>query len=1015
MTDCIQEATTHSMSAEAKTDLLKTMILARQCDIREKSLIRQGKGWFHIAGTGHEAVAAIALSLEEGDYSFPYYRDRAFVLAQNYNSYDIALSFFGKKKSSSAGRQLMGHYSSRKHNVWSLLSPVAAHLLPAVGTAWGIQMDNKKKVVVVSVGEASTRQGDFYEAVCFAKERNLPVIFVVEDGKVSISTLTETMNPLLSLDVFSKDDWQVLDGCDANAVYAAGKTAIDKARNGFGPSFLWLQVDRICSHSSADDHRNYRSKEELCAIEANDPISRLKAELVAQGTLTEAEIEAIENNLKERVTDEYKRAEQEEDPQPGDEHEQVTAPLGKPEAPTHLKAGESYRMADAINETFKHSLKHNAHTLFFGQDIEDPLGGVFKLTKGLSSAYPTRVFNSPLAESSILGIACGLASYGKFPIFEIQFIDFIFPGWNQLINNLANLRWRSYGDWSCPCIIYAPYGGYLPAGGMWHSQAQESAMAHFPGMNVVIPSTPEDAAGLILTAQNCKDPTIILMPKHLLWINQTTPKASTPVPIGKACIRKTGTELTLVSWGNCLELSEKAIKEYPNPDAIELIDLRSISPWDEETIQQSVQKTGRLLVVQEDGESCSVGQMIISKITASPHTWNALKAPPQLVSKKDVPIGFNPVYEYSALPSKEKILTALETLLTTIHTEREAFAITGVQSHHPYLLSKADAPTPQTQECTVEIKETTVHIKVPNLGEGLLEARVIHLFKQPGDKVSADEPLCEVETDKAIFPIESAHDGVLQSWSVEEDDQVQVGQDIAILSIKEADPKASEPVPMPTLDAKQNNKALSAEILQQMQGVLPASLTVNAKIDSIKAARTGRNRAITSSIIIAWCVTRALEENPSFCRLLRGSEVSNVQETFDLGIAVALDNDVLETAVISNANDLSWEEFVQSYKDAIKATKAGERQSKSRTPLIISSMSSYHIRSGSPIVVPPAMTVLFAGASFYEHFSTPQGPALHEVISLCITFDHRWVNGAGGASFLNDMKKQIEQFEMPKG
>src|SRR6185503_13173919 len=302
--------------------------------------------------------------------------------------------------------------------------------------------------------------------------------------------------------------------------------------------------------------------------------------------------------------------------------------------------------------------------VIFGEDVEDPKGGVFTLTKKLSTDFPDQVFNSPLAESTILGVACGLASYGRRPIFELQFIDFIYPGWNQLVTNLATLRWRTFGKWTCPAVIYAPYGAYLPGGSLWHSQANEAVIVHYPGLNVVIPSTPEDAAGLLWTAMHADDPTLVLIPKHMLWAEREVKQSINAVPMGHARRFTEGVDVTIVAWGNTVEKSQEAIAQLGGSVSVELIDLRSIAPWDREMIEESVRKTGLLIVVQEATENCSVGQMIISYLAGRADIWERLQSPPLLVSKGNVMIGYNPIYEYAALPDAKRIVQAVRRVMS---------------------------------------------------------------------------------------------------------------------------------------------------------------------------------------------------------------------------------------------------------------------------------------------------------------------------------------------------------------
>jgi 2-oxoisovalerate dehydrogenase E1 component len=313
-------------------------------------------------------------------------------------------------------------------------------------------------------------------------------------------------------------------------------------------------------------------------------------------------------------------------------------------------------MVSAINQTFKKALENDPKIVFFGEDIEDPKGGVFGITKGLSEAFPNQVFNSPLAECTILGNAVGMAAYGWKPVFELQFIDFVTPGWNQIATNMSTLRWRTNGDWKCPCVIYAPYGAYLPGGSLWHSQSNEGFFAHLPGIKVAVPSTPADAAGLFWTAMNGDDPTFILIPKHIFRMNVEVGKVE-PVPFGKARIVQEGSDVTLVTYGNCIEVAEEAAKK--SGVSVEIIDLRSIVPIDYEAITASVEKTGRLVVVHEDTKTCGIGQAVVSEMTGKPERWNLFLSPPQLVAREDVHIGYNPIYEYAALPSVQQVVDAI--------------------------------------------------------------------------------------------------------------------------------------------------------------------------------------------------------------------------------------------------------------------------------------------------------------------------------------------------------------------
>ncbi|MGJ8653703.1 MAG: thiamine pyrophosphate-dependent enzyme [Opitutaceae bacterium] len=1002
-----------NLDDQARLSLLRVLWRSRLGDLREQSLIRQGKGWFHISGMGHEALAAVALEMEPDDYAFPYYRDRAFCVQRGLTDYDLAMAFYAKRDSSSGGRQLTGHFSDRALNIWSHPSPVGVHLLPACGAAWGMQLDGKNNVVYASLGEASARQGDFYEAVCFAKERKLPVVFVVEDNRIAISTSTIRTNPI-ALGVLDKSEWIRVDGSEIEAVAAAGKEAVAYARAGKGPAFIWCDVERFSNHSSADDQRMYRAADELETMHERDPIAVFQRQLIADGLLTEKSAAELEESIKEEVREAYRQASGQEDPRASEcalhlTGDEVAAPSAE-----SIVLGESCRILDAVNKTFHAALDNMKDVVFFGEDIADPKGGVFNLTKGLSKKDPSRAVNSPLAESTIMGVSVGLASYGKRPCFEIQFVDFIYPGWNQLVSNMATLRWRSFGHWKCPLVIYAPCGGYLPGGALWHSQAGEASFARVPGIRVVIPSTPSDAAGLFWTALHGEDPTIILLPKHLMWAEQSNPKNVTPVPLGKARMVREGELLTLVTWGNCVELVEETLEAMDTELDIELIDLRSIAPWDREMIADSLRKTGRLMIVQEDNISTSVGQMIVAEMCGERTVLEALKAPPVIVSKADVHVGFNPIYEYAALPDSERIQAALDYLLsntleTSIKLDVAEATVAPLSAHtstEDLMIAPESAPI-----------ETTKTIQVPILGEGIRVAKVVAIHKKIGDVVKADDPLCEVETDKAVFPIECDEDGILEEWKVAVDDEVGVGQDLVVLRYTEKSARAHVPAtPKSSVDELGRTGALSSEAIKQLQSIVPATIDMTCRWETVRDARLRSKKAqggtLSTATMTAWAVTQAMKKHERFASVVRGNDLSHDPDRMDLGMAVALQGDQLETAVVKDAHKLEWDDFQLALDESLRRTRHGEVDSKNRVSLTISSMAAYNVRSAIPIVVPPSIATLFIGAPHLLPDPKSKDGGTMEVISLVLTFDHRWINGVGAASFLSDVRKGIERFDL---
>jgi 2-oxoisovalerate dehydrogenase E1 component len=1043
---------TSTLNKEQRRHLLRIMLESRHGDLREESLNRQGKGHFHVSGRGHEALGVVGTQLRDGDYLVPYYRDRAMCLGRGMTTRYMALEYFSRRDSASRGRMMPSHYSSRELNIVSVPTPTGAQLIPACGVAWGIQLDAKDNVVVVCIGDAATRQGDFFEAVSFALERKLPVMFVVEDNAYGISTPTRKTNPL-ALQSINPALWREVDGSDAEVVHAETQQALARLRAGEGPAFLWVKLERLSSHTSSDDHTLYRSKEDIASMEDADPVRVLKERLIKAGELSATEFSQWESEIKEKVRADYTAAEKAANPLASELFIDVTGPA--PELSGTLFKPGKYRMGDLLNRTLRAGLDADPARMIFGEDVADPKGGVFRLTQKLSTDFPAQVFNSPLAESTIIGIGGGLALYGRRPVFEIQFIDFIYPGFNQLISNLANLRWRSNGEWKVPAVFYAPYGAYLPGGGLWHSQANESTFAHFPGINVVIPATPEDAVGLLWTAMHAEDVTLFLAPKHMLWAEHEVKESIVPIPFGKARRLAEGTEVTVVAWGNTVEKTREAMVELNGSASVDLIDLRSIMPWDKAMIEESVAKTRRLIVVQEDGEACSVGQMIIQHILGLPEVWAQMKAPPMLVSKGNVMIGYNPIYEYAALPDAKRIAEAIRKTISVgreepvIGTGEAAAATNGGSASHD-AGANGDPHGPRN---TVIAGTQDIIVRVPIMGEGLRSARVVALNKKAGDAVKHDEVLCEVETDKAVYPIEASYAGVFKAWKIKIDDVVLIGQEIALVtgdaaSVAGLPVEKTAPVPAPARPAAQAEQktpvaiarastppsavvsstpqtmqgnvrqpALSPAITRRLDTVVPANLLMDCRWEPIRLAREESKAkhgtaAVSPSAMMAWCVTRTMEQHAGFRRVVTGTGVIHELTDFELGVAVALPGDKLGTAAIALANKLPWAEFVTGYNRAIEETRGG-RILEVQAPLNISSLGAFGVENATPIVVPPAMSTLFIGAA-HEKMIRDEGVVYPtEVVTLSLSFDHRVVNGAGAAAFMMELKKQFENFKLP--
>ena len=1023
-----------ALSKEDKLRLLTTILESRHADLREQNLNRQGKGHFHVSGMGHEALAAISFLMQPEDYVVPYYRDRGLILGRGMTTRQLGLEYFAKRNTGSGGRQMPSHYSNADLHIWSVPTPTGSQLLPACGIAWGIQLDGKKNLVVTTVGDAATRQGDFFEAICFAKEKKLPLLLLVEDNAYGISMPTRKTNPL-ALNVLEPDNWRRIDGQNVQQVYDVTAEAFGKIRAGGGPFFFWIKMERLSSHTSSDDQKLYRSEEELRELEKCDPLRYWKDQLIEEGVITAEEFARLDNEVKERIRREYSEAEKNEDPSPNE----LLANVAKasPKIDEEILPPGKYRIGDTVNKILRSGLEEDPRRIIFGEDIEDPKGGVFRLTQKLSTEFPKQVFNSPLAESTILGVACGLAAYGKRPVFELQFIDFIYPGFNQLVTNISTLRWRSFGNWKCPAVIYAPYGAYLPGGSLWHSQANESALAHYPGLRVVIPSTPEDAAGLLWTAMHNEDPVIFLIPKHLLWAEHEYAEPIRAVPLGRARRRSSGSDLTLVAWGNTIEKSLEAIAKIENEMSVELLDLRSIVPWDRAAIEESVRKTRRLVVVQEDTENCSVGQMVISHVASNLELWNEMISPPILVSKANVMIGYSPTYEYAALPDVERIVAAIR---RSIATKQERVTVEAGVDRGREIAEPEYVQPGSTIPATADVsKQRAQSITVPVMGEGIRNAKIVSLLKKPGDAIALDDPLCEVETDKAVYPIESSFAGVMGEWKTKIGETVEIGQELGTILSGDASfadqfqatarksgdgaegavagRQLTRPGREDTRPCAGIAPALSPTITRKLSHVIPANLQIDARWDAIRTARDAAKKengtnAPSPSVMIAWTVVRAMEKHAPFRRLILEDDRIIENRDFDLGIAVALQGDRLATAVIADANKKRWPEFVKIYNETIDATRGG-RVDAMNAPVVITSLGAFGVKAGAPIVVPPSVGTLFVGTAHRELIPNGKNNETAEVVTLSLTFDHRVVNGAGAANFVHEVKEQIERFKIP--
>ena len=662
------------LSKEELINAYRIMLLSRRMDEKQETLFKQGKIFFHVGGSGHEAAQiAAATALKPGyDWAFPYYRDQAFVLKYGIAPEEIFLAALHRAGDPASGsRQMPGHFGKKDLRIVSQSSPTGTQYLQAVGVALAIKKDKCDEVVYVSSGEGATSEGEFFEAVNWAAREALPIIFFIQDNKLAISVPVTTQTAGGSIYEATKgfkglERFQC-DGTDVSETFAVMQKAVQRARENKGPSLIQAHVVRLSPHSSSDDPKKYRTTEDIEQDLKRDPVLRLTRFLIEQGYLGENEITEMKEEVKRAVESAAEWAENQPLPDPstvlnhvyGNAH--ATPPVEFIE-PEH--SGNKIVMVDAINHALHEEMSSNPKMVVFGQDVADRKGGVFTATKGLLTKYGIdRTFNSPLAEASIVGVAIGLSLKGWTPVPEIQFGDYIWPAFTQIRDELAMMRYRSYGTWSCPMVIRVPVGGYIH-GGLYHSQCIEGFMAHIPGIRLAFPSTAADAKGLLKSAIRGDDPVIFMEHKGLYrqgYASTPEPDADYVLPFGVAAIRREGNDLTVVTYGAMVHQSlEVARMMESNGVSVEVIDLRTLNPLDEETIYRSVKKTNRVAVIHEDTLTAGFGAEIVALIVKN--CFEHLDAPVMRVAALDSPVPYSPPLEDAVLPNKQKILTALEQL-----------------------------------------------------------------------------------------------------------------------------------------------------------------------------------------------------------------------------------------------------------------------------------------------------------------------------------------------------------------
>ena len=662
----------HGFQKKELLDIYNKMYLARTLDDKQLILLKQGKAYFHIGCSGHEgAQLAASNNLNAGkDWVYPYYRDAALCLGLGMTGKEQLLSFLARDDDpNSGGRQMPQHYGHKNLRIVSQSSPTGTQFLQAVGCAMSRKWEKTKEVVYVSSGEGSTSEGEFHEALNWSSREKLPVIFHIQDNQyaisVHISEQTSGASVYSMVGGYQNLSRFDVDGTSFFETDLAFKQAVDRARKGKGPSVIISHVVRLLPHSSSDDQRKYRSDKDLESDKKRDPIAQFEKYCVNKKVASANDFETIRNKVFEQVNKDAEWADKQNHPDISTALDHVYSDQNNLKETSLKTINEKVVLVDAINHAMSEEMSFNKKMVIYGEDIADPKGGVFTATKGLTKQFgKDRVFNSPLAEASIIGTAIGLAVTGWKPCVEIQFGDYIWPAMMQIRNELASMRYRSNGNWKCPLVIRVPVGGYIH-GAICHSQSIDGYFMHMPGIKIAYPSNATDAKGLLKAACRMDDPVIFMEHKGLYrqgFSSTPEPDKNYILPFGKAKIVQEGNILTIITWGAMVQKCIESVKACElEQDVVEIIDLRTLNPLDHETISSSVIKTGKALVVHEDNLTNGPGAEIAALI--GENNFEYLDGPVKRVGSADAHVPYNWYLEEKVLVQNSDIQNALIELL----------------------------------------------------------------------------------------------------------------------------------------------------------------------------------------------------------------------------------------------------------------------------------------------------------------------------------------------------------------
>lgn len=629
----------------------ESMRTARECDDYEIELIRQGTARLQVGGRGAEISALASLFTRKGDTFHLHWRDRAMRLVVGIDLKSMVDCFFGVESENSTDRHLVNHDFDRDLSVYPIVTPVPSHCLPACGVASTLKSTGGDRVSICSLGDGSTRSGEFLEAMAYSIENRQPILWLIIDNQYAISTPT---NGRTALDLLISSNCRTVHGQHIENCLRAFHESILEIRSTSTPRIIRLYVPRLGGHTSHDNESLYRSQDQIASSSSLDPLHHFRSWIIKNRIVEDTRLEELDRGIRFKVHEAYDKVKEKWQKKSSDlilRFRSLSTTEGKLSSTSGME-----RIADATRISLDKILTEDPECLLIGEDVEDPLGGVFRITKGLSTKYKGRVTNSALAEASILGVAYGRALAGKRTIAEIQFMDFLAPAWNQLVSNVCSHSWRTMGQWPLPLIIYTVAGAYSPGEGMFHSQVNASLLARNHDLIVAYPSNPDDVRRVFDNALISEKPTFVILPKARLWDRQVKEQFLSREFSSR--VKCEGQDVTVLTWGNGVVLAEHAKRLIPNV-SVEVIDLCYLNPFDLPTIRQSVMKTGKVVIVDEDLPEFSIGSDLICRIVSEQECWSRLKTPPRLIARKSQYMPTSEIGERQALPFPEDIASEI--------------------------------------------------------------------------------------------------------------------------------------------------------------------------------------------------------------------------------------------------------------------------------------------------------------------------------------------------------------------